>query len=185
MQIKDKKMSYEELLELWNKESDIDEIRETSEYLQSLFSDDSDGVRIDFFSRQQAIKLSGLSSGQLSRLDRAYVVQPQKLGSNAHPVCLYTLIQVLELRTIAALRQNLSMQEVKKVIECLRKCKFEPAFFSKFLLFCNNDLYWFDLSEISEAIVDLTRKNNGQIVLKIVHPIGDSVTDLLKFLKES
>jgi hypothetical protein len=42
------------------------------------------------FSRQQAIELSGLSSGQLSRLDKSGIVEPKKLGSTAHPTVLYT-----------------------------------------------------------------------------------------------
>lgn len=130
------------------------------------------------FSRQQAIELSGLSSGQLSRFDKTGIVQPRKLGSTAHPTVLYTLNQVLELRTIAALRQKLSMQEIKKVIDYLREHEFEPALFGKFLIFCNDELYWIAFDDLSEAIVKLSGKNKGQIVLKAVHPIGDVISGL-------
>lgn len=132
----------------------------------------------NIYSRQQAIKLSGLSSGQLSRLDSSEIVKPTKLGSESHPVVLYNLSQIWELRTIAALRQNLSMQEIKKVIEYLREKNFAPILFSKFLVFCNDKLYWITSDELGEAIVELSGKNKGQIVLKAVHPIGDVISDL-------
>ena len=136
------------------------------------------------FARQQAIELSGLSSGQLSRLDKAGIVQPQKLGSTAHPTVLYTLNQVLELRTIAALRQKLSMQEIRKVIDHLREREFEPTLFGKFLIFCNDELYWVAFDELSEEIVKLSGRNKGQIVLKAVHPIGDVLSGLQEEVKK-
>lgn len=136
------------------------------------------------FSRQQAIELSGLSSGQLSRLDKSGIVQPKKLGSTAHPTVLYTLNQILELRTIAALRQKLSMQEIRKVVEHLRKSEFEPTLFGKFLIFCNDELYWIPFDELSEVIVKLSGKNKGQIVLKAVHPIGDVIAGLEEEIKQ-
>lgn len=132
----------------------------------------------NIYSRQQAIKLSGLSSGQLSRLDSSEIVKPTKLGSESHPVVLYDLSQIWELRTIAALRQNLSMQEIKKVIEYLRKEDFAQNLFSQFLVFCNDKLYWITSDKLGEAIVELSGENKGQIVLKAVHPIGNVISDL-------
>jgi DNA-binding transcriptional MerR regulator len=132
----------------------------------------------NIFSRQQALELTGLSSGQLSRLDKSGIVQPTKLGSQSHPTVLYSLKQILELRSIAALRQKLSMQEIKKVVEHLREQNFDPSLFGKFLLFCDDQLYWITSDDLSETIVELSGKNKGQIVLKAVHPIGDVVSDL-------
>jgi DNA-binding transcriptional MerR regulator len=138
----------------------------------------------NIFSRQQAIELSGLSSGQLSRLDKSGIVQPKKLGSTAHPTVLYTLNQILELRTIASLRQKLSMQEIRKVIDHLRERAFEPTLFGKFLIFCDDELYWVPFDELSEKIVKLSGKNKGQIVLKAVHPIGDIIAGLEEEVKQ-
>jgi len=130
------------------------------------------------YARQEAIQLSGLSSGQLSRLDKSGIVQPKKLGGEAHPTVLYSLSQIWELRTIAALREKLSMQEIRKVIQHLRKQKFDPTLFDKFLVFCNDKLYWITSDELGEKIVELSGKNKGQLVLKAVHPIGDVISDL-------
>jgi hypothetical protein len=70
------------------------------------------------------------------------------------------------------------MQEIRKVVEHLRECKFEPTLFGKFLIFCNDELYWIPFDELSEVIVKLSGKNKGQIVLKAVHPIGDVLSGL-------
>lgn len=131
------------------------------------------------FTRQQALDLTGLSSGQLSRLDKSGIVNPTKLGGNGHrPTVLYTLNQILELRTIATLRKKLSMQEIRCVVEYLRKKNFEPTLLGKYLIFCNNKLYWFAANELGEKVIELSGKNKGQLVLKAVDPIGESILNL-------
>ncbi len=131
------------------------------------------------FTRQQALDLTELSSGQLSRLDKSGIVKPTKLGGNGHrPTVLYSLNQILELRTIATLRKKLSMQEIKKVVEYLRKKNFEPTLLGKYLIFCNNKLYWFTADELGEKVIELSGKNKGQLVLKAVDPIGKAILNV-------
>jgi uncharacterized small protein (DUF1192 family) len=132
----------------------------------------------NIYSRQQAIHLTKLSSGQLSRLDKSGIVQPKKLGSESHPTVLYSLSQIWELRAIAALRQKLSMQEIRKVVDHLRKKNFDPTLFNKFLVFCNDKLYWITSDQLGETVVELSGKNKGQVVIKAVHPIGDVISGL-------
>ena len=76
------------------------------------------------------------------------------------------------------------MQEIRKVINHLREHEFEPTLFEKFLIFCNDELYWVTFDELSEEIVKLSGKNKGQIVLKAVHPIGDILSGLQEELKK-
>ncbi|HLO83894.1 MAG TPA: MerR family transcriptional regulator [Nostocaceae cyanobacterium] len=135
------------------------------------------------FTRQEVLKLTGLSSGQLSRLDKSGIVQPTKLGSESHPVVLYNLDQVLELRIIYALRQQLSMQEIRKVIDYIRNNGFDTTLLGKFLIFCNGQLYWVQSDELGETIIELTGNNRGQAVIKAIHPIGDVLSDLQKEMK--
>jgi DNA-binding transcriptional MerR regulator len=136
------------------------------------------------FSRQEVLKLTGLSSGQLSRLDKSGVVEPTKLGSESHPVVLYSLNQVLELRVIAALRTQLSMQEIRKVVNYIREYGFDTALSGKFLIFCGEQLYWICSDEsLQETIIKLTGKNRGQVILKAIHPIGDILSDLQEEIK--
>ncbi|MEH2458302.1 MerR family transcriptional regulator [Nostoc sp.] len=134
----------------------------------------------NLFLRQEVLKLTGLSSGQLSRLDKSGVVEPTKLGSESHPVVLYSLNQVLELRVIAALRKHLSMQEIRKVVDYIKEHRFDKSLFGKFLIFCNGQLYWVKSDESVETIVKLSGKNRGQVVIKAIHPIGDILSDLEK-----
>jgi DNA-binding transcriptional MerR regulator len=136
------------------------------------------------FSRQEVLKLTDLSSGQLSRLDKSGVVEPTKLGSESHPVVLYSLNQVLELRVIAALRTQLSMQEIRKVVNYIREYGFDTALSGKFLIFCGEQLYWICSDEsLQETIIKLTGKNRGQVILKAIHPIGDILSDLQEEIK--
>ncbi|WP_309739316.1 MULTISPECIES: hypothetical protein [unclassified Chamaesiphon] len=136
------------------------------------------------FSRQEVLKLTCLSSGQLSRLDKSGVVEPTKLGSESHPVVLYSLNQVLELRVIAALRTQLSMQEIRKVVNYIREYGFDTALSGKFLIFCGEQLYWICSDEsLQETIIKLTGKNRGQVILKAIHPIGDILSDLQEEIK--
>ncbi len=136
------------------------------------------------FSRQEVLKLTGLSSGQLSRLDKSGVVEPTKLGSESHPVVLYSLDQVLELRVIAALRTQLSMQEIRKVVNYIREHGFDTALSGKFLIFYGEQLYWICSDEsLQETIIKLTGKNRGQVILKAIHPIGDILSDLQEEIK--
>jgi DNA-binding transcriptional MerR regulator len=129
---------------------------------------------MDIFSRQEVLKLVGLSSGQLSRLD----------GSDKHPVVLYTLEQLFELRIIAALRKKLSMQEIRKVVDHIRDNAFDKALFGKFFIFCDNQLYWVQSSDsMEDTIVRLTGKHRAQVVMKAVDPIGDIMSDLQKELE--
>ncbi|BAS60029.1 hypothetical protein NIES2135_66780 (plasmid) [Leptolyngbya boryana NIES-2135] len=130
------------------------------------------------FTRQEALTLTGLSSGQLSRLDQAEIVVPRKLGNSKRPVVLYSWQQILELRTIANLRQRLSLQEIRKVINHLRNLHFEPSLFDKFLIFSDDKLYWINSDELGDQIIDLSSKNQGQLLLKAVHPIGQILDDI-------
>ncbi len=131
------------------------------------------------FSRQQALDLTGLSSGQLSRLDKSGIVVPTKLGGNSHrPTVLYSLSQVWELKTIGVLRQKLSIQEINLVVEYLRKNNFEPTLLGKYLIFCNLQLYWITPDELGAAVIERIGKNKGIVVLKAVHPIGESILNV-------
>lgn len=138
------------------------------------------------FSRQQALDLTGLSSGQLSRLDKSGTVRPAKLGDEGRrPTVLYTLSQIWQLKTVAALKNRLSTQDIKIVIEYLQKNGFESISLDSYLIFVKNEIYWvkdeiywFNADELSEKIIELVDKNKGRITLKVVAPIGQAILDV-------
>ena len=49
------------------------------------------------------------------------------------------------------------------------------------LLFFNSKLYWVqDEEDLRKKVIELTRKNRGQIVAHSLHPIGDIISDIWK-----
>lgn len=118
----------------------------------------------NLFSRQEVLKLTGLSSGQLSRLDKSGVVEPTKLGSESHPVVLYTLNQVLELRAIARLREQLSMQEIRKVVDYIRKHGFDKSLSGKFLIFVTSIYIGSNQMNPLKQLSNLAEKIRGRLL---------------------
>ncbi len=125
----------------------------------------------DVFSRQQALVLSGLSSGQLSRLDTAGIVCPKKLGSSTHPTVLYTANQIIELKAIAHYRRHLTNQELISVLENIRAQNFDLTLFQRFLVISCDWIYWVYANELGDKVAQLCADNNGCAVVKVIHPI--------------
>ncbi|MFN5501709.1 MAG: MerR family transcriptional regulator, partial [Pseudanabaena sp.] len=93
------------------------------------------------FTRQEAIDLTGIDSGRLSYLDRTKLVVPLKFGNPKHPKVVYSWQQVLEIKTIERLRENLTLQEIRKVLVFLKEHDYEPSFFAHKLVLVNSQLY--------------------------------------------
>ena len=72
------------------------------------------------FTRQETIALTSISSGRLSYLDRTGLVVPEKFGNPQHPKVVYKWQQILEIKTIERLREKLSLQETRKVLDFLK-----------------------------------------------------------------
>src|SRR6476646_6612497 len=83
--------------------------------------------------RQEAIKLSGLTSGQLSRLDAIGLIVPTKIGSSSHPVVIYSDRQLLELKLFGHLRE-FSRREFKRILDTFRQYHDPQQFLDSFLV---------------------------------------------------
>jgi DNA-binding transcriptional MerR regulator len=82
---------------------------------------------ISGFTRQETLALTGITSSRLSYLDRTGLVAPVKFGNAKHPQVVYSWEQVLEIKTIGRLREKLSLQEIRKVIDFLRAREHKPS----------------------------------------------------------
>lgn len=135
------------------------------------------------FSRQEALKLSGLTSGQLSRLDASKTVVPTKYGSGLRPAVVYSFDQVILLRFIARLTNQLSMQETKRIATSLAidaKLQGIPhlnQYQDRYLIIGDEVLCWTPAEEIGAAVVDMMC-GKGHVSLKVVTPVGDVFSDL-------
>jgi DNA-binding transcriptional MerR regulator len=133
------------------------------------------------FTRQETIDLTGIDSGRLSYLDRTKLVLPLKFGNPKHPKVVYSWQQVLEIKTIERLRENLTLQEIRKVLIFLKEHNYEPSFFVHKLVLVNSQLYLVeDLRHFGLAVLEASGVNKGQVVIHEVGAIGDIITELLR-----
>lgn len=136
---------------------------------------------INGFTRQETIALTGITSSRLSYLDRSNLVVPQKIGNRKHPKVVYTWKQVLEIKTIQRLRENLSLQEIRKVLHFLRERDYKTTFFEHSLVFVNSQLYLVeDLQNFGLTVLEASGKNKGQVIIRKVGAVGDVISELWK-----
>jgi DNA-binding transcriptional MerR regulator len=137
------------------------------------------------FTRQEAIKLSGLNSAKLSYLDSTGIVVPQKLGLKRHPTCLYSWEQLIELRTIKKLREDASLQKLRQAKEYLRDIGDTDSLASKTLISANNRIYLIknQPGEIEKLVIELSGKNKGQVIIHSIMQIASVIDDLWQAAK--
>lgn len=133
------------------------------------------------FTRQETLSLTGISSSRLSYLDRTELVIPQKFGNSKHPKVIYTWEQVLEIKTIERLREKLSLQEIRNVLDFLRTKNHIISLFSHTLVFVNKELYLIeDLEKFGLTVLKASGNNKGQVVIKEIGTVGDVISELFR-----
>ena len=71
---------------------------------------------LEGFTRRETIALIGTTSNRLQYLERAELIIPKRIGISKKPTVLYTWEQILEIRAIKNLRQEVSLQTIKKIM---------------------------------------------------------------------
>lgn len=141
------------------------------------------------FTRTETLALTGTTSNRLSYLDRTDVVVPQKYGNPKKPTVIYTWEQVLEIRAISHLRQKISLQTVRKIIQFLQKSGFDDCLRDKHLVVVNEEVYWVmgDWSDMPQVmkVADKKNKYKGQFVLIIIPQLACVIQDVWKEAKKS
>lgn len=133
------------------------------------------------FTRQETIALTGISSSRLSYLDRTGLIVPQKFGNSKHPKVVYRWEQVLEIKAIERLREKLSLQEIRKVLDFLRSRHHKLSFFTHSLVFVNSQLYLIeDVQNFGLIVLEASGKNQGQVVIREVGTVGDVISELYR-----
>lgn len=138
-----------------------------------------DSAMISGFTRQEAISLTGVNSGRLSYLDETGLVKPEKFGNPKHPKVIYSWEKVLQLKVIDRLRERLSLQEIRRVIEFLKQRNYEPSLFTYNLVFVGKQLYLIeDWKEFGMLVLNASGKNKGQIAIHQIGEIGEVFSEL-------
>jgi len=138
------------------------------------------------FTRQETIALTGTNSGRISYLDKTGLVVPEKFGNSKHPVVIYSWEKILQIKTIERLRERLSLQEIRKVLDFLKSKDYKSSLFTHSLFFVNDELYFLeDFKDFGITVSKASGKNKGQVVVHEIGPIGDIISELRQEAKEN
>lgn len=134
---------------------------------------------ISGFTRQEALSLTGMTSGKLGYLDQTGLVVPTKVGNPKRPMVVYSVGQIIDLKVIGRLREKLSLQEIRKVLDFLKSRNYEKTLFDCNLIFVESELYLIeDWKDFGTRVLKASGKNKGQVVIHEVGKIGEVLTDL-------
>ncbi len=134
---------------------------------------------INGFTRQETIAITGVKSGRLSYLDKTGLVVPDKLGNPKHPKVVYDWEKILQIKIIERLREKLSLQEIRKVIEFLKTRGYNPSLFSCKLVLVDKQLYLIENWEkFGNLVLEASGANKGQIVIQEIGSIGEVLSEL-------
>lgn len=137
---------------------------------------------MDGFTRQEAIALTQTTSSRLAYLDRTGIVVPQKFGNPKKPTVIYTWEQVLEVRAIHDLRQQTSLQMVRKIVEFLDEHGLDPKLHDKHLVVAHDEVFlvmpdWSDLPQVMK-VGDRNNQGVGQMVMLVLPPLTHIIDDV-------
>lgn len=141
------------------------------------------------FTRQETLALTNTTSSRLAYLDRTGVVVPEKYGNSKKPTVIYSWKQVLEIRAINDLRQKISLQTVRKIVQFLDEGGFDTSLKDKHLVVVNDEVFWVmpDWSDMPRIMKVAGKKNKGlgQFVLIVLPPISDIIKAVWENAKNS
>lgn len=143
-------------------------------------------VLVDGFTRQECLKLTGCTSSRLSYLEKVGLIVPTRIGSNKRPTVLFSWEQLLEIRAIKNLRQDVSLQTVRKIVDYLDQSGFDDSLRNKQLIVVDDQVFWInpdwsdfkDLVPSALKVADKKGKGVGQFVLLVIPPFTDIVNEI-------
>lgn len=134
------------------------------------------------FTRQETLALTGTTSNRLQYLDRSGLVVPERFGNSRKPTVVYTWAQVLEIRAIKNLRQEVSLQTVRKIINLLDQSGFDNSLRDKKIVVLNDEVYWVmpDWSDMPRVmkVADKGDRELGQFMLIVIPPLASVVEEV-------
>ena len=141
------------------------------------------------FTRKEIIDLAWTTSNRLQYLERANLITPHRLEKTGRATVLYTLEQLLEIRAIKNLRQSISLQTVRKIIEFLNKSGFDDSLRDKQLICVDEEVYWVNRNwEEMPDILKVAAKRGesvGQYTLLVIPALIDIVDEVWEAAEQS
>jgi DNA-binding transcriptional MerR regulator len=144
---------------------------------------------IDGFTRQETIALAATTSNRLQYLERTGLIVPQRYGNTRKPTVIYSWEQVLEIRAIKNLRQEISLQTVRKIIEFLNNEGLNDQLRDKKLVVLDDEVYWImpDWSDFPKVMKVADKRNQGigQFVLITIPSLFEVVNEIWQAAEKS
>lgn len=138
------------------------------------------------FTRRETIDLAETTSNRLQYLERVSLVVPQRIEISRQTTVVYSWEQLLEIRAIKNLRQEISLQTVRKIVDVLNKYGFDESLRDKQLVAINDDVFWVrqDWADFSEQMPKALKvaskkgKSIGQYSLIVIPTLINVVDDV-------
>jgi len=144
---------------------------------------------MEVFTRQETLALTENTSNRLQYLERAELVVPQRYGNSKKPTVIYTWEQVLEIRAIKNLRQEVSLQTVRKIITLLNKSGFDNSLRDKKIVVLDDNVYWVmpDWSDMPRVMKVANKGDHelGQFMLIVIPPLASVVEEVWQSAQKS
>lgn len=148
---------------------------------------------IEGFTRRETLELAGTTSNRLQYLERSGLVIPQRIGKSRKPTVIYSWEQVLEIRAIKHLRQEISLQTVRKIINFLDKSGFDDSLRDKQLIVINDEVLWIqqDWKDFPDKIPCALKvagnkgEGIGQYILLVIPPLSEIVNEVWEAAQNS
>lgn len=97
---------------------------------------------MDWFPRRHAVVLARSSLGRLAYLEKTGIIVPQRVGQLPRIEVLYSWEQILEIRAISRLRQHLSFQAIRKVLQYFEDHDVSRTLRDKHLVINHHGVSW-------------------------------------------
>lgn len=116
------------------------------------------------FSKNECITLTGLTAKQIDSLRSHKIVLGQTFNGNK---CIFSWSELVEMKVISKLREQVSLQKIRQAKEYLKKIDFtDDCLRNKRLVCLSKDIILIDEKE--DIFLTVTGKYQGQLVLSVV-----------------
>ena len=124
---------------------------------------------MDWFPRRHAVVLARSSPGRLAYLEKTGIIVPERVGQSPRMEVLYSWEQILEIRAIGRLRQHLSFQTIRKILQYFDDYGGGRTLRDKHLILNRHGVSWVRSGAAAPQIIHLVSNGDsspmGQFVL--------------------
>lgn len=144
--------------------------------------------------RREVMELTGATSNQLQYFERSNLVEPIRIlkEGRVRPDVYYTWAQMLEIMAICNLRQETSLQTIRKILDFLEEYPTKRELRDKQIVVIDDEAFWvkLDWSDLQEKVsalkvADRRNKNIGQYTLIIIPALKDIEQEIWENVENS